>query len=205
MKNALEIVKGLGFELTDEQAEALNSEINANYKTVAEFDKKIKKVEGERDNLKSQFESATETLKGFEGVDVGAINQKLSEYEQKIQQIEADYQKKLDEREFNDVLKESLAGVKFSSQSAKKAVMEDISRAGLKLLNGKILGLTEYLDELKKTDADAFVAETPKATFTAPKETKGAVKMTKDEIMKIRDTSERQKMIAENIDLFTSR
>ncbi|MBR2679463.1 MAG: phage scaffolding protein [Exiguobacterium sp.] len=205
MKNALEIVKGLGIELTDEQAETLNTEINANYKTVAEFDKKLKKVEGERDTMKAQFESATETLKGFEGVDVEAINKKLTDYEQKIQQIETDYQKKLEEREFNDVLKDALAGVKFSSQSAKKAVVEDIQKAGLKLMNGKILGLTEYLEELKKSDADAFVSDTPKATFTAPKETKATGKLTKDEIMKIRDTSERQKAIAENIELFTTR
>lgn len=203
MKNALEIVKDLGIELTEEQQATLNSEISANYKTSAEFDKKIKKLQEEKDNLQAQFDSANKTLKDFEGVNVDEIKSKLADYEHKVQDLANDYQKKIEERDFNDVLKASLENVKFSSESAKRAIMEDISKAGLKLMNGKILGLTEYLEEIKRTDASAFVEDKERARFTAPKDTKtGNPKLTKKDILAITDTRERQKAIEENIELF---
>ena len=203
MKNALEIVKALGIELTEEQQQTLNSEISANYKTSAEFDKKIRKLQEEKDNLQAQFDSASEALKGFEGVNVEEVNKKISEYETKVRDLENSYKAKMEEREFNDALQSALADVKFSSESAKRAIVADINKAGLKMMNGKILGLGEYLDEIKKTDASAFAPEKEQARFTAPKDThSNSPKLTKADIMKIRDTAERQKAIEENMNLF---
>ena len=130
MKNALEIVKSLGIELTEEQQQQLNSEISANYKTVAEFEKKTKKLEEDKNNLQAQIKSAEETLKGFEGVNVDEINQKLADYEKKVAEIENSYKAKLEAREFDDILAESLKGVKFSSNLAQRAVTDDIKKRG---------------------------------------------------------------------------
>ena len=59
-----------------------------NYKTIAEYDKKIKKVEAERDGYKEQLDTANETLKGFEGVDVEEMNKKLEQYKTEKKEME---------------------------------------------------------------------------------------------------------------------
>ena len=206
MKNALEIVKSLGIELTEEQQQQLNAEISANYKTIAEFEKKTKKLEDDKTSLQAQIKSAEETLKSFEGVNVDEFNKKIADYQKKIEDIENGYKAKLEARDFDDILASSLNGVNFSSNLAKRAVMEDIKNAGLKVVNGRIMGLNDYLDELKKTDPTAFVAEAQPAKFTAPKNAQGEkARITKEDIMKITDTAERQKAIQDNIELFVTK
>ena len=80
---------------------------------------------------------------------------------------------------------------------------DDIKKAGLKVVNGKIMGLNDYLNELKDSDPSAFMAESTPAKFTAPKNTQGEkARITKEDILKMTDTAERQKAIKENIDLF---
>ena len=41
MKNIIDILKGLGIEVPEDKASDLNKEVAENYKTVAEFDKKV--------------------------------------------------------------------------------------------------------------------------------------------------------------------
>lgn len=205
MKNVNEILKTFGVELSEEQQADLNKQVAENYKTVAEFDKKVTKLESERDQFKEQLNTANEALKGFEGVNVEEINQKLADYQKQVEDVKNEYAGKLYEREFNDVLTQELSGYKFSSKSAEKAVKEQILARKLPMENGKILGLSDLVESIKGTDPDAFASEqTPPAKFTAPLSgTPTPKKMTRAEIMAIKDTRERQKAIAENMELFT--
>lgn len=87
--------------------------------------------------------------------------------------------------------------------------MADIKEAGLKLKDGKILGLNDLIEQMKQSDASAFVDESQQqaqqnqAMFTKPvgqQRTPGS--MTKKDIEAIKDPSERQAAIAQNIQLF---
>ncbi len=210
MKNVIEILKALGIEVPEDKTAELNKAVSENYKTIAEFDKKISKIEGERGDLRSQLTTAQETLKGFEGIDPAAIQQQLKEYKEKVDAAERDYNEKLEKRDFDDALKAELETVKFSSEAAKKAVMAEITEAGLKLKDGKIMGLSDLLSQIKERDASAFVdeegeeQEKNKARFTTPLGHKGSGKKygSWQEIMDIKDPSERQRAISENMNLF---
>ena len=100
--------------------------------------------------------------------------------------------------------------IKFSSEAAKKSVMADIKEAGLKLKDGKILGLNDLIEQMKQSDASAFVdesqqqAQQQQARFATSRighqQTPGS--MTKKDIEAIKDPSERQAAIAQNIQLF---
>ena len=83
MQNIIEILKANGLELTEEQQSAINKAVAENYKTVAEFDKKIGKLEAERDGLKEQYNTVSETLKSFDGVDVDGMKKQLEEAQKK--------------------------------------------------------------------------------------------------------------------------
>lgn len=182
---------------------------------MAENGKDLKKLQKENDNLsadrdtwKEKAEAAETTLKGFEGVDLETMQKELSDWKQKATEAEKSAQAQLYERDFADALKTEFEGIKFSSEAAKRAIMAEVKEAGLKLKDGKILGLNDLLSQMKEKDASAFVddaqqqAQQNMARFTAPKKTNSSGTMSKDEIMAIKDRGERRTAIAQNMHLF---
>ena len=182
---------------------------------MAENGKDLKKLQKENDNLsadrdtwKEKAEAAEATLKGFEGVDLETMQKELSDWKQKATEAEKNAQAQLYERDFADALKTEFEGIKFSSEAAKRAIMAEVKEAGLKLKDGKILGLNDLLSQMKEKDASAFVDDAQQqvqqnmARFTAPKKTNSSGTMSKDEIMAIKDRGERRTAIAQNMHLF---
>ena len=205
MQNIHEILKKFGVEVPADSKADFDKEVAANYKTVAEHEKKLGKVEGERDNYAEQLKTAQETLKGFEGVDLATIQSELATWKSKAENAEKDYAAKLEARDFEDALKAAMEEYKFSSTAAKNAVTEEVRKAGLKLKDGKILGLNDLMETIKTADASAFVTEREenRARFTEPKPTgNGGSAITRAEIMGIKDPVERQKAIGQNMHLF---
>ncbi|MFR4974153.1 phage scaffolding protein [Blautia caecimuris] len=205
MQNIEAILTELGIEVPADKKESLTKKVSENYITKAEHEKKLGKVETDRDTWKEKAETAETTLKGFEGVDLETMQKELSDWKQKAENAEKDAQAKLYERDFADALKTEFEGIKFSSEAAKRAIMAEVKDAGLKLKDGKILGLNDLISQMKEKDASAFVDEAQQnaARFTQPinKQNQGG-SMTKDQIMSIKDASERQTAIAANMSLF---
>lgn len=176
MKNIVEILKGLGIEVPEDKQEDLNRQVLDNYKTVSEFEKKLGKVEGERDNWKTRAETAEQTLKAFDGADPATIKADLAKYKKQAEDAETNFKQQLEQRDFDDALKTALGEVKFSSEAAKKAIVAEIRDAGLKLVDGKIVGLSDLLAQIKEKDASAFEEDNGgegRARFTKPADPKG--------------------------------
>lgn len=183
---------------------------------MAENGKDLKKLQKENDNLsadrdtwKEKAEAAETTLKGFEGVDLETMQKELSDWKQKATEAEKKSQEQIYERDFADALKTEFEGIKFSSEAAKRAIMAEVKEAGLKLKDGKILGLNDLISQMKEKDASAFIdegqqkAQQNAARFTQPFQRQNqSGGITKDQIMGIKDASERQSAIAANIHLF---
>lgn len=210
MQNIEAILSELGIEVSADKKGDLTKKVSENYVTKAEHEKKIGKAETERDNWKSKAETAEETLKKFDGVDLETMQTELNTWKQKAETAEKDYEQKIYERDFSDTLKTELESVKFSSDAAKRAVMAEIKESGLKLKDGKILGLSDLIGQIKERDASAFVDERQEqarqqaARFTVPGtgRSTGSTTTTKKDIMSIKDPTERQAAIAENLSLF---
>lgn len=210
MQNIEAILAELGIEVPSDKKGDLTKKVSENYVTKAEHEKKIGKAETERDNWKSKAETAEETLKKFDGVDLETMQTELNNWKQKAETAAKDYEQKIYERDFSDALKTELESVKFSSDAAKRAVMAEIKESGLKLKDGKILGLSDLIGQIKEKDASAFVDEKQEqamqqaARFTVPGtgRSTGSTTTTKKDIMSIKDPTERQAAIAENLSLF---
>ena len=163
----------IGLEITDEQKESIKKSMGEELYSKQELDKKIGKVEAERDNYKERAETAEGTLKGFEGKDFDEITKDRDEWKKKAEQAEQDFNAKIAERDKNDLLEKAFKDVKFSSESAKKSIMTDIA-ASVTVKDGKLIGFNDLLEDAKKSDAGAFVdeqeqqSEQNQATFTAP-------------------------------------
>lgn len=194
MINIEEILKVNNVTVTDEQKAAINKAVSENYKTINEFEKRVSKLEAERDGYKEQLDTATETLKGFDGIKPEELQAEVEKYKKKAEEQEETFKKELEKRDFSDALDKAIGDYKFSSDYAKKSVMEEIKAAGLKLVDGKIIGLNDMIETIKGKDASAFVDEAKdkleqnKAKFTKQtQQSKDGTKISMSELMKMKN------------------
>lgn len=210
MQKLIDTLKSFGIEIPEDKQADVKKALSENYKNAKEVAKTLSKVEGERDNWKERAETAEETLKSFDGIDPANIQTELAGWKKKAEDAEKEFNAKIYERDFDDALKTALENVNFSSPAAKRSVIADIKSAGLKLKDGKILGLNDLLEQMKQDEPDTFVdesqqqAQQQQARFATARighqQTPGS--MTKKDIEAIKDPSERQAAIAQNIQLF---
>lgn len=69
-----------------------------------EHGKEVNAIKGERDNLQTRLNTAQETLKGFEGVDATKLQTEIANLKTQMANDKADYEQKIAERDFNDLL-----------------------------------------------------------------------------------------------------
>lgn len=204
MVNVANELKKLGIEVSDEQKESLKKSMGEELYSKEEMEDKVKKASSESEQWKTRAESAEKMLEGLDGKSPEDILRERDDWKRQAEDSQKDYEAKIAEHEKDELLKEAFAEIEFSSESAKKAIMKDISES-VSVRNGKLIGFSDLIEEAKKTDANAFVnKQTPPARFTKPNENDpgGDKHATRESILSIKDRSERQKAIAENISLF---
>lgn len=203
MKNIDTILSEIGVEIPKDKSEAFKKAFNENYKTIAEYDK----IKEKADTYEKQVEETSKQLEKFKDVKPDELQKEIEDWKQKAKDAEADFNKRIAERDLNDALNVELEKYKFSSNSAKKAIIDRIKAEELKVKDGKVLGLSDLIDIIKKEDESAFVseAEEKKAKFTEKKSKSndGTDKvMTRSDIANIKDRDERRKAIMEHQELF---
>lgn len=170
----------LGIEMTEDQKKTVTKKFSEDVISIFEHEKKIEKVETERDSWKERCDTAEETLKGFDGKDFDTITKERDEWKKKAEDAEKDYADKMLEHEKQELLKEAFSNVKFTSESAKKAIIAQVSE-GVTVKNGKLIGFNDLLEDAKNNDASAFVDEEKeeleknKAKFTQKMDTDSKV------------------------------
>ena len=201
MVNVANELKKLGIEVSDEQKESLKKSMGEELYSKKEMEDKVNK---ESEQWKTRAESAEKMLEGLDGKSPEDILKERDDWKRQAEDSKKEYESKIAEHEKSELLKEAFAEIEFTSESAKKAIMEDISK-GVSVRNGKLIGFSDLIEEAKKTDANAFVnKQNPPAHFTKPNENDpgGDKHTTRESILSIKDRAERQKAIAENISLF---
>ena len=173
------------------------------------------RMQGEIDDLKEQVTTLKADAKKLPNVqkELDEATKKIADYEELQKKYDdehkafEDFKKDVESKNTMNAVKDAYkALLKANSVDEKRfeTIMRVTDFANLKLnKDGKFDNEKELAEAIKADWADFIVttgergehAETPPANSGAPK-------MTKDEIMKIKDTGERQKAIAENPELF---
>lgn len=196
MKNIEQILKEAGIEVTDEQKAKVNKGLAENYKTIADYEKQVKKTEkaeGERDILQKQYDDAQETIKGFDGIDVEKLNKNIADWKERAQKAEKDAAAQILQRDQRDFLKGEFDKLEIKSERTRESLMRDImGEDGLQWKDGAFMGLSEYLSKENQKD-HFYQTEEEKAEIEAKEKAAGsAPKFTdKSESMqtKAKDTS----------------
>lgn len=195
--NIIEKLKQFNVEITAEMEKAFSGD----FLSEREVEKKLSRAENDRDSWKQRAETAEETLKGFEGKDFDTITKERDEWKKKAEDAEKEYSAKEAEREKRSLIEDAMAGIEFTSESAKKAITAQIYE-GVSVKNGKLIGFNDLLEDAKKNDASAFVSKKDDVKITSGtgiSNSNSGGALTKKDIDSIKDTRDRQRAIAESL------
>lgn len=195
--NIIEKLKQFNVEITAEMEKAFSGD----FLSEREVEKKLSRAENDRDSWKQRAETAEETLKGFEGKDFDTITRERDEWKKKAEDAEKEYSAKEAEREKRSLIEDAMAGIEFTSESAKKAITAQIYE-GVSVKNGKLIGFNDLLEDAKKSDASAFVSKKDDVRITSGtgiSNSNSGGALTKKDIDSIKDTRDRQRAIAESL------
>lgn len=120
MKNIETIIAEAGVELTDEQKQKINDGVKENYKTVADYQKQKEKI----DSLEKTVETAQETIKKFEGTNPEELKKKVDELTKTIEANKADYEAKIADRDFTDMVDKAITSANGKNNKAIKALLD---------------------------------------------------------------------------------
>ena len=157
-----EFLKELG--LTQEVIDKIMAE---NGKDIAAEQKKSEKITQERDSYKLKSESletqvndANEEIQKFRDID--GIKQAADDWKEKAEKAKSDADAQISELKFDYALSAALTGARARNSKAVKALLD---MDGLKLNDGKIIGLDEQLSQIKEENGFLFESDEPAPTI----------------------------------------
>lgn len=120
MKNILSILADAGVEVTDEQKKSIEDGVKENYKPVADWQKQVDKVQ----TLETTLKDTQDKLKAFDGVDAEKLNKEIADLKADLEKKDSDYQAQIADRDFQDMLKESIVAAKGKNAKAIAALLD---------------------------------------------------------------------------------
>lgn len=135
---------------------------------LAEYGKRVNGIKEENTNLKTQLDNANKEIKSYKDMDIESIKKSATDWETKYNDlVKAQEDAKKEEvktQRVNDFFKD----IKFSSESAKAGVISKFNEQDFKYdeKTSKYQGASEWLENIKKNDAGAFLSDVANPTYT---------------------------------------
>ncbi|WP_303916462.1 phage scaffolding protein [Subdoligranulum variabile] len=145
-----EELKALG--LNDDQVQKVFA---MNGTEMNDLKQQITTLTAERDTARNNLSDANKKLEGYD-----------PEWRTKAEKAENDAKAQVAAMQQDFAAQTAAAGVRFSSESAKRAFLSDLKAKKLPLQDGKLLGFEDYLKSYRESDPDAFAPEKAAPTIT---------------------------------------
>lgn len=166
MKNIHTILSELGITIPEDKKTEFDKAVAENYKTSAEFEKKVNRLADDLAAEKKRADDAAETLKGFEGKDFDAITRERDEWKKKHDDAVAEHARQQEEREFNSALETAITEAKGKNP---KAIMALLDLDKLRSSKNRDKDMKDALDTLRTDSGYLFDDNGGGAQFTDPK------------------------------------
>lgn len=127
MKNIFEIMKEYGLEVPEDKKKDFEKAVLENYKTQTDYDNQTKKLDAANETIKANdtaMKDLQTQLDGFKDVDVTGLNKRISDLEEEKKNIQKDYDSKIADRDFSDLVKENIAAAKGKNPKAIMALLD---------------------------------------------------------------------------------
>lgn len=141
--------------LTEEQATQV---LAMNGKDIEKHKKQIATVEGERDNYKTQLDTANETLKKFDGIDPQKIQDEIQTYKTQAKEAEEKFTRQITQRDQKDWINTKLDEYGVTSPYARRQLTTDCMAddSGLKWKDGAFFGFDDFMKAAKEKDNSLY-------------------------------------------------
>jgi hypothetical protein len=107
--------------LSKEQIDAV---LDMHHKEIDPVNKKLEKAQEDLKAEQEKVKTTEEALKAFDGVDPAALNQKIADLQKDLQTKDAEHQAQIADRDFQDMLKESIVAAKGVNPKAITALLD---------------------------------------------------------------------------------
>lgn len=115
---------GLDKEQVDKILDMHHEELDPVQRELADAQDKLEVADEKVNTHKKTIDGLKEDLKKFDGVDVAALNEKIEQLEKDVQTKDAEYTQQLADRDFNELLKESITAAKGINAKAITALLD---------------------------------------------------------------------------------
>lgn len=143
MKNIFEIMKEYDLEVPEEKKKDFEKTVLDNYKTVSDYEiqsEKLKTTEGKVTTL-------TESLDKFKNVNVDELNSTIATLKTDLANKDQELKDKIADRDFNDLLKDSITSAKGRNAKAITALLDLETLKASKNQKGDITAALKTLAE----------------------------------------------------------
>lgn len=127
MKNIFELMKEYGLELPEDKKKDFEKALLENYKTVKDYDAQKEKLDAAEAKItthETTINGLKEELKKFDGVDVTGMQQKITDLETDLKNKDAEYEQKIADRDFDDLISEQIRGAGGRNAKAIRALLD---------------------------------------------------------------------------------
>ena len=142
------------------QIDSLTEQVNQLQGTVTQRDTDLA-------SLRTQLEEA-----GQSATKLSQVQKNLTDLQEKYNTDTKNYQAKLEAQTYEFAVRDAIGDIQFSSNAAKKEFTRSLLEKKLPIQDGKLLGFSDYIEEQRKADPDAFKKEedgkTPPPNFAPP-------------------------------------
>ena len=120
MKNIFEIMKEYELEMPEDKKKDFEKAVLENYKTVSDYETQAEKLK----TAEGKVETLTESLEKFKDVNVDELNSTINTLKTDLANKDQELKDKLADRDFNDLLKDSISAAKGRNATAITACLD---------------------------------------------------------------------------------
>ena len=120
MKNIFEIMKEYELEVPEDKKKDFEKAVLENYKTVSDYETQAEKLK----TAEGKVETLTESLEKFKDVNVDELNSTINTLKTDLANKDQELKDKLADRDFNDLLKDSISAAKGRNATAITACLD---------------------------------------------------------------------------------
>lgn len=127
MKNIFEIMKEYGLEVPEDKKKEFEAAVLENYKTISDYNNQKTALDSAGEKLKTAentMEDLKKELEGYKDVDVSGLKKQIENLTEDMKLKDAEYQRQLADRDFDDLLKDSISQAKGRNAKAITALLD---------------------------------------------------------------------------------
>lgn len=162
-----EFLKNLGLEDA-----AIDSILNENMQDIGKEKAKTTAAKADLADAQGKLSAAQAELDGLKkaGVDIGKLQQQLTDLQAKYDKDTGDLRSQLADRDYSDAISRAISGkgLKFSSKGAQRAFETALREQKLELKDGELTGLDDFIKAQKDADPDAFAPDKAPPRIVGP-------------------------------------